>query len=432
MNITKLEAIIFGVVVVLVGIAFFFFSGIAGTGNNKNRVPVTVWGTLPSSAFRNAVDEINGDRTQQNVQIHYTQKSPETYETEFINALAAGKGPDVALIPQYFIVKHADKILPLSQQFITARAFQQMFIDGAAIFTGGAGTLAVPLIVDPLVLYWNTDLFRNAGIASPPNTWDEFLTDARALTSAGDGGAFRQSGAALGEAHNVPYAKEILALLILQTGNPLVDALNRTVVFNRRGTLPFSPAESAFRFFTDFSNPRNAAYSWNSAQLRADEAFIAGKLAMYIAPASEYLTLRNRNQHLAIDVASIPQVRGGALQVTYATLSGLAITRNSGNPSAAWQAIALLTAAPAITHIASASNLPPIRKDVLSRNTTNPIGAVFYRAAIQSRAWLDPNAAVTDSLFANAVSAINSGKQDITLATTELANRLQELFRERP
>lgn len=432
MNITKLEAIIFGVVVVLVGIAFFFFSGISGVGVEKNRVPVTIWGTFPSSFFRSAIDEINGDRDQQFVQIQYIQKSAQIYETEFLNALAAGKGPDIALIPQYFIVKHTDKILPIGQQFIAPRAFQQTFIDGAAIFTGPAGTLAVPLIVDPLVLYWNTDLFRNAGIANPPGFWDEFLTDSGALTSTGAEGTFRQSGAALGETNNVPHAKDVLALLILQTGNPLVDPLNRTVIFNRKGTLPFSPAESAFRFFTDFSNPRNAAYSWNSTQLRADEAFIAGKLAMYIAPASEYTALRNRNAHLAMDVSGVPQVRGGALRATYADISGLAITRNAADPAAAWRAIALLTGDGAVANIATASNLPPVRRDVLSRDTTNPIGTVFYRAAVQSRSWPDPDDDATDNLFAQAVAAINSGKQDIASAITELASRLQELLRQNP
>ena len=53
--------------------------------------------------------------------------------------------------------------------------------------------LALPLDVHPIGLYYNTQLFREAGIvqgdgsARPPKSWEEFLTDARKLTRDTDG-----------------------------------------------------------------------------------------------------------------------------------------------------------------------------------------------------------------------------------------------------
>lgn len=42
--------------------------------------------------------------------------------------------------------------------------------------------IAIPLDCHPLTLYYNKKLFREAGIAEPPKTWDEFLADAKKLT----------------------------------------------------------------------------------------------------------------------------------------------------------------------------------------------------------------------------------------------------------
>ncbi|HEX2809859.1 MAG TPA: extracellular solute-binding protein, partial [Kineosporiaceae bacterium] len=36
-------------------------------------------------------------------------------------------------------------------------------------------------------LFYNKDLFTKAGIANPPKTWDEFVTDAKKLTALGNG-----------------------------------------------------------------------------------------------------------------------------------------------------------------------------------------------------------------------------------------------------
>lgn len=47
--------------------------------------------------------------------------------------------------------------------------------------------LALPLDVHPLGLYYNTDLFAQAGITAPPTNWDAFLDAARRLTRDTDG-----------------------------------------------------------------------------------------------------------------------------------------------------------------------------------------------------------------------------------------------------
>jgi len=45
----------------------------------------------------------------------------------------------------------------------------------------------VPMWAEPTVLYYRKDLFQKAGIAAPPDTWDEFLQDAKKLTDSANG-----------------------------------------------------------------------------------------------------------------------------------------------------------------------------------------------------------------------------------------------------
>ncbi|HPL69137.1 MAG TPA: sugar ABC transporter substrate-binding protein [Brevefilum sp.] len=49
-------------------------------------------------------------------------------------------------------------------------------------FSYGGQYYGVPMWAEPTVLYYRADLFEEAGIKSPPETWDEFIDDATLLT----------------------------------------------------------------------------------------------------------------------------------------------------------------------------------------------------------------------------------------------------------
>ena len=95
------------------------------------------------------------------------------------------------------------------------------FIQQAELYLKTDGSLAVPFIVDPLVMYWNRDSFTNAGIATPPKFWDEFTGLNTKLTQKDVNSNIRKSAIAMGEFTNISHAREILGTLFLQSGNPV-------------------------------------------------------------------------------------------------------------------------------------------------------------------------------------------------------------------
>lgn len=422
---SKTELIIIIIAIALIGVAFLFFSGAIGDSDKNARADITVWGTIPAQDIDAAI--IAAHDAQKNISLAYREVRPAAYEAEIVNALAALKGPDVWLMPHTFILKHEDKVMPIADTPFSARRFRETFADGAALFLRTNDAVGLPFAIDPLVLYWNRDLFRNAGIATAPKTWDEFLTASENLTLRDDG-AFRQSGAALGEFGNVPHAKDILSLLVMQTGNPIVHPASRAVTFLDKGDFPIAPAVSAFRFFTDFSNSRKSSYSWNNAQLSAKELFVGGKLAMYIGYASEFPDIVEKNPHLDLEVSGVPQVRDGRISASFATIYALAISPTTKDPNGAWRAIQLLTDKNIVKTFSEQSGLPPIRKDLLAEGTIDPAQTVFYRSAIQSRAWLEPDAATINTLFKETVQSINSGKKIVEQAVADLDRQLKALI----
>ncbi|CAN5698977.1 ABC transporter substrate-binding protein [soil metagenome] len=61
----------------------------------------------------------------------------------------------------------------------------------------GGKQIGIPLDCHPLTFYYNKKLFREAGIAEPPKTWDEFIADGKKLTmqkTGADGVPYTQWG----------------------------------------------------------------------------------------------------------------------------------------------------------------------------------------------------------------------------------------------
>ena len=181
-------------------------------------------------------------------------------------------------------------------------------------------------------MYWNKDLFSSAGISQPPQNWEDFSEDVKIFTEKNEAGNITQAGAALGELNNIKNGKDILSMLIIQAGNPIIKedsngnfkaALDEKDISNKE------PAVSAIKFFNDFSNPNKTVYSWNKALPKADTMFAKGALAMYFGYASEMSEIKDKNPHLNFDLAEVPQIKGDKSKTSFAKIYALAIMKNS-------------------------------------------------------------------------------------------------------
>ena len=154
-------------------VAVLIFSGILPGYKNESAqrgplVSVSLWGTLPRSPINGVISAIN--KENKSYKIIYAEYPASSYENEVINALASGKGPDFWLISQDMVLKNKDKISPIPFAYYPERNFRDDFIDISSLFLDqkNGGLTAFPFLIDPMVMYWNKDLFSWGGISQPP------------------------------------------------------------------------------------------------------------------------------------------------------------------------------------------------------------------------------------------------------------------------
>ena len=399
-------------------------------GSSNQSVAMTVWGDIAAQDFSLLLDTpaISQDRA---FTVSYVEKSAGTIETEFTEALARGVGPDLVILTQDKLWKNKSKLSLIPYESISERDFGTTFIEEGELFLDEEGIYALPLSIDPMVLYYNRDLLSAAGQARPIAYWDEIYKAAANLSKLDAAGNLVSSVMALGEARNIHHAKDILSLLLLQAGTPITSFVGselRSQISANFGT-PTSPAEAAFDFYTQFSNPTRAYYSWNRSLVDAQTHFTSGSSAYYLGFASELRVLKNKNPTLNFGISLVPQSRVSGKTITFGRLRAVAISRGSSNPDVALALATKLVSKEATLSLAKILVLPPARRDLLSLRPTNAISSVFYDAALQSKGWLDPDTIMTDAIFRTAIESITSGRARTLEAINKANQEIEALIR---
>ena len=420
-----------GIFVMLVIVGVGVFSLFGGLGGQSPVGPVVIWGTADQGAMDKVITELAGkDKSLQDAV--YIAKKPATYQGELINAIAAGQGPDLVMLSQSTIGTLSDKISPIPYSAMPQGAFLSSFIDEGQLFLAPQGILALPLIIDPMVMYWNRDLFTSAGEAQPPQYWNDLIALAPKITSLDAGSNVRRSAVAMGTWGNVRNAKALLSALMMQSGDFITGRNEQGALMATLGMRPDSaavpPASEALRFYTDFANPSKTTYSWNRSLPNSYDAFASGEAALYFGFASEYRSIAERNPNLRFGVAAMPQLKGASAQITSGDIQGLAVARGARNPGGAPTVAQKLTTATAAAAVAQALGLPPVRRDVSTDTSASAASAVFVQSALISRSWADPNAAATDDIFESMIESVSSGRSTPEQAVFDAASAMRQLL----
>src|SRR3989338_7449408 len=416
---------VFGIFI-LIGVAAFSLY----RGGSANNVSIVILGDISTYDFNLLLNPPNINQDG-DIAIRYEEKSSDTLEAEFTEALAQGISPDLIIITNDKFWKNKTKLLAIPYSSVSERDFKMTFIEEGELFLDASGVYALPISIDPLVLYYNRDLLSGAGQARPFAYWDEIYASAANLSKRDAAGNIVSSTIALGEARNISNFKDILSLLLLQAGTPVTAFVGgelRSQISNNFNLL-ISPGEAALDFYTQFSNPTKVYYSWNRSLLDAQTHFTSGDSAYYLGFASELRVLKNKNPTLNFGVSLVPQSRVSGKAITFGRLRAVGISRGSSNTSLALALATKLVSKEATLSLAKILVLPPARRDLLSLRPTNAISSVFYDAALQSKGWLDPDIIMTDAIFRTAIESITSGRARTLEAINKANSEIEALIK---
>jgi len=428
----KRKILIIGVIAVIV-LMIILALGLKGGGRSKS-ITLEFWGTYDDYQVYEELIEAY-QKENKNITIKYVQKSFADYEKELLNALAAGKGPDIFSIHQTWLPEYEDKISPMPQtkEFITPKVFQDTFVDVVySDFVANDKIYGIPFYVDTLALFYNKDFFNSAGIPSPPTNWDEFLDDVELLTKKDQWGNIERSGVAMGTAQNINRSTDILTLLMLQTGAQMVDSSHSRATFNQTSYLEggaFNPGKDALRFYTDFSNPNKRVYCWNREMPYSIDAFYEGKTAMMINYSYNISTIRAKSPYLNFGVTPVPQIKDRKFDVNYANYWAQTVSKGSENPAEAWTFLLYLVRQDNLKNYLEKAERPTSRRDLVEWQRSDPDLGIFANSALSAQSWYQVDSQAIEQIFADMIESIVLGTATLDQAINKAADQVNILMK---
>ncbi len=449
----------------------FLVTGCSLRGSNQREAPVTtapitltIWRQpinqkVDDAAFQGLIDSFKAQYS--NVRVDYRSfKADEDYEGAVINALAAGKGPDVWEIRDDELPRHLDKLAPFPTTAIVNTAslnkvftplISQQMIHNGKIY-------GLPLGIDPLVVYINQTHFTDlTEPLSLPKTWPDLVRLGLTMTRKVDNVILRP-GLALGTVSNLDRASQIVELLMLQVKTQMVDPAHRKATFHLYNQTPGSedfeyPAQDALQFFKGFADPQSGYQTWDAGQPYSTEAFINGNLSMMVNYLSLTKSINTLNPDLQYETIPIPQwtVKTIPQEDLPATVSDpvytgrykalvaskpwreLSTSDQQTKTALAWQFIGFATS-PGSSDLYTGQTglLSPYLSGTTSSDQSSdsvgPVNAQTYNSFLTS--WYKgPSPRTADKVLGEMTKAITEAQLDIPTALAQAAQTISSILR---
>ncbi len=430
--ILSLRNIIFGVGIFAAVFAVILFANpdlinkLRGTSGGA-KGDVTMWGTLPEQEMNSILQVFNPQA--RTYAVRYTYVPEATFEQRLLEALASGNGPDLILARYQTILSQAPRVLPFSVQ---EKTFKDKYVDGASVLYTESGALALPISIEPLVLFYNRTMLSKHGVVNPPTTWDEVSSITPDLTIR-DGGKFLETSIALGTP-DVPYMKDITMSVVrqlgqvpvirvpLQGGGSYFNVTANDPVVSGGDVFPLSATNG---FLTQFGDSGQKSFSWNGSLGNASDAFVGEKLAMYIGYSGELAALRARNPRADISMSFFPQTKGYTTFETGMRMYAVATLKSTRNP---------LTALTVEMQFSDAGVSPSLAGIVGARSAlrteaaSSGLDPVIAKSMLVAKGWYDSHEKESSQYFSTMISDIINYRYGVSDATSVFIGRMRDLY----
>lgn len=294
----KIGGAILGIVLLLVVV---FRVIIPFFGGHDSNITLTYWGIWEDQKSMSPMFN-EFEKTHPNVKIKYEKqdiKSLGKYMDRVTTRIGSGTGPDLFRYHVAWLPSIRSSLAPLPTDVIKSTNIDTEYYDVIKEDLNKNGAYyGIPIGIDTLSLFINTQIFQAAGISEYPTTWDDFIKTARTITVRDQDGHITTAGAAMGTYDNVAHASDIVSLLLIQNGADMYDLSGR----KRKN------AEDALEFYTSFSKSDNKV--WDDTLDNSKLVFAKGSLGMYFGYSWDLFEIKKAAPDLPFIVISVPHVSG--------------------------------------------------------------------------------------------------------------------------
>jgi multiple sugar transport system substrate-binding protein len=245
------------------------------------------------------IEEFEADNP--GIKVKQTNFPYDQYNEKVAAQVPAGKGPDVINLFYGWVPKYVDSgyLQPLPQDAFPHEEIESEFFPLVEATKLDGEYWTIPTAVRTLALFYNKDLFEEAGLDpnAPPKDWDELQEYAEKLTKADGSGRLEQSGMAWEPAQQ--GHQWLRDGLTRQAGGEVLSADKKSVVWGDD-----SAGLEAFKYWLSF--PTNLSTSEVGFYTDDVTAFLTEKAAMNIDGSFRIGTIKSDAPDLNYAVAPLP------------------------------------------------------------------------------------------------------------------------------
>lgn len=391
----------------------------AKTDSSGGSVTLTFWNgfTGPDRpAYEELVKQFND--AHPNIKVTMDIQPWDTLLGKLPTSLATGQGPDLAafdssLLPQY---AKSNLILQLDDLYGNGVGQNVMAKSLVSAMKYNNKFYAVPANTATLLMYYNKDLFKAAGLdpEKPPQTWDEWKDAILKTTKAS--GNDKQYGLVLADHATIP----MWPILIWGGGGDILSADNTKSMLSDGKTV------EALKYWADLVVNKGIS-PLNLTGGDADKIFGSGKAAMEINGP----WMAGGLNRLNYGVAPVPA--GPAGKVTLANAVAMVANAKTKHKDAVYEFMKFWSSADAQAYLSSKSGFPPTRTDLAdnAQLKANPLVGKFAAVAGDARFYLPglENFAKIDSdIFVPAIQSITNQKGTVDSVMADASKKLDALL----
>lgn len=401
------------VTTLLIGCSERSGGGVARDSSGNEITPVLhVWmeGSLAEETWLQAVGrEFVANSSVKGLKIQVTRfNSEERLQNAFLDAMAAGRGPDMIYTDARWLAYHRDKLYAKpSDEIISVSQFNDTFVPAARDYltTANQELYGVPLVVDTLAVLYNEQqiLDRLPNRNKPGTTWPEFRQDIERLTEQDDD-EIEQAGAAIGRLDNITRGAEVLENIMWQQGARFFDpatanaTLHESVVSDPQGKR-LNAGVAGFEYFTRFGSEDYKQYTWSEDSATAQagnqdwQTFIEGDVSMIFATATDLQAIKTkitkipqRERGISLEGLALSPFPDSDQKPIIANIKALVVTKAAPYPNTTWRFLRFMLKPSYMEKLFTDTQLPPARIDLIAKYRFDKELGVYLQQAKQARA----------------------------------------------
>ena len=325
------------VILVMLTFCAALLAGCGTKQSGKVTLRLTTWaGNEEAAELQKILDDINSKNSDFEI-IH--EPAPDEYTTKLMTTLSGGSGADLMWLSQEWVPNLASKgaLLDITDYIKndsthSAAKLNDYFPAILQIARYQDKYYGLPWIASPVVLYYNPEMFKLAGIAPPSAswTWQDFLSASAKLTIPG-----KQWGFTINDNWPPP------AIFIWQAGGEIMDTKTNTCPIDSPQAI-----EGLKYYFGMLGDDKHCVPTSIVKEQGFEKMFKAGKVAMFAGGAADNMSNDDNldNKLFTPQIAALPKGPVGK-NTTFAWSAVTAINSKTANPEIAYKAFIQLTEA---------------------------------------------------------------------------------------